>query len=70
MRTLVLVSLTMMLSGCFGVGEPPVETRPLCDGTADLRTEHAAALAEDGGPQSRSTGRALIATMDAGCGDW
>jgi hypothetical protein len=28
-------------------------------------TAHAAALAEDGGPRSLTTGRALIATYDA-----
>lgn len=69
MRMLALGMLGMILTGCFGAGTPPAESPPLCEGTADLRTRHAAALAEDGGPASRSTGRALIATMDAGCAD-
>lgn len=67
MRMLVLGMLGMILTGCSAA--LPVESPPLCEGTADLRTQHAAALAEDGGPASRSTGRALIATMDAGCAD-
>lgn len=69
MRMGLWVILTMILAGCFGAGEEPVESRPLCDGTADLRTDHAAALAVDGGPLSRATGRDLIATIDAGCDD-
>lgn len=69
MRMLVALTLPMIVSGCFGAGTAPVESPPLCAGTADLRTRHAAALAEDGGPDSLSTGRALIATLDAGCAD-
>lgn len=69
MRTWAGLIPTMMLAGCFGAGEAPVSSPPLCEGTAALRTDHAAALARDGGPLSRSTGRALIATLDAGCGD-
>lgn len=69
MRILGALSLPMILSGCFGAGIQAVESPPLCAGTADLRTRHAAALAEDGGAASLSTGRALIATLDAGCGD-
>lgn len=56
--------LLMMLNGC-GTG-PSGEA--VCDGTSSARTAHAAALVVDGGPQSRSTGRALIALVDAGCG--
>lgn len=69
MRILVLGMLGMILTGCLGAGTPPVESPPLCRETADLRTRHAAALVEDGGPLSRSTGRGLIATLDAGCAD-
>lgn len=69
MRMLVRLTPALIVTGCFGAGQVPVESRPLCEGTADLRTEHAAALAEDGGPASMSTGRALIATLDAGCED-
>jgi hypothetical protein len=32
-----------------------------------LRASHAAALAVDGNPAAMSTGRALIATIDAAC---
>lgn len=69
MRTLAVVSLMMIVSGCVGAGQVPVESRPLCDRTADLRIEHAVALAEDGARASMSTGRALIATIDAYCLD-
>lgn len=68
MRILAMAILMMMLAGCWSGAREPVESRPLCDGTEQLRTDHAAALAADGGPRSRSTGRALIATVDAGCG--
>lgn len=44
-------------------------TSAICDGSLDLRTNHAAALYADGGPLSQRTGAALIATLDAGCGD-
>lgn len=69
MRTLATLTLTMILSGCFGAGVDPAASRPLCDGTAEDRTAHAAALAADGGPLSRATGRVLIARIDAGCGE-
>ena len=67
MRILVLVMLTMTVSGCWRGASAPVESRPLCEGTDRLRTDHAAALAVDGGPRSVTTGRALIASIDAGC---
>lgn len=40
----------------------------ICDGTAQARTEHAAALAVDAGATSLITGYKLIKTIDAGCG--
>lgn len=64
MRMCLGVILTMMLTGCFG---GPV-SEAVCDGTAASRTAHAAALVVDGGPQSRATGRTLIAQVDSGCG--
>ncbi|PQO23065.1 hypothetical protein C2I36_09810 [Rhodobacteraceae bacterium WD3A24] len=57
--------LPLIASGC--AGGALVDQRELCAGTKELRPDHAAALAEDGGPRSVVTGRRLIATMDAGC---
>ena len=67
MRILVLVTLMMMLGGCWRGASAPVDDRPICEGTERERTEHAAALARDGGPESQRTGRVLIARIDAGC---
>ena len=63
---LVMAILPMILSGCAAgaIGNGAA----LCDGTRAARTAHAAALVVDGGLQSRATGRALIARVDAGCG--
>lgn len=66
MRTLAVVILTMTLSGC---ATGAVNEAAICDGTAATRTAHAAALVVDAGAQSRATGRALIARLDAACGD-
>jgi hypothetical protein len=41
----------------------------ICDGTAATRTAHAAALAEDGGDLSVTTGARLIRQIDAACRD-
>ena len=41
----------------------------ICDGSFDIRTDHAAALFADGGPLSQKTGAALIGSLDAGCQD-
>lgn len=69
MRILALVILMMTLAGCWRGASAPVESPPLCDGTEAERTAHAAALARDGGPESRRTGRVLIARIDAGCAE-
>ena len=55
----------LTLSGC--VNGPSAAA--ICDGSTGLRTDHAAALVADGGPISKQTGRALIAGIDAGCGE-
>ena len=68
MRTFLMVMLSMMVSGCFGAGNDLIDDATLCDRTAAATTIHSAALAEDGQPRSRSTGRTLIALLDAGCG--
>ena len=56
--------LMLPLSGC-GIG---LSQSALCDGTAQSRTAHAAALVADGGPHSMATGALLIQQIDAGCG--
>jgi hypothetical protein len=43
-------------------------TDAICAGTEAARTEHAAALAHDGGDLSVITGAHLIRLVDAGCG--
>jgi hypothetical protein len=65
MRLPMILALTMCASGCASVAPSPAA---ICDGTAVLRTDHAAALAQDGGPRSMETGARLIRVMDAGCG--
>lgn len=55
--------LTLPLSGC----ATAPSTSAICDGTVQSRTDHAAALAADGGPLSLVTGAFLIQQIDAGC---
>jgi len=55
--------LTLPVTGCVSVAS----TDAVCDGTEAARTEHAAALADDGGPLSVVTGARLIRLIDAGC---
>jgi hypothetical protein len=56
--------LTLPASGCVSVASGEA----ICAGTEQARTEHAAALAHDGGPISVVTGARLIRMIDAGCG--
>lgn len=42
----------------------------VCEATIQYRRALAGALIEDGGPNSLSAGRNIIAVLDAGCGDW
>ena len=65
-RLMQLGLCLMLLSGCATV--PSSEA--ICDGTAQSRTAHAAALVADGGPQSLVTGALLIQQIDAGCDAW
>jgi hypothetical protein len=44
-----------------------VSGNAICGATEQARTEHAAALADDGGPLSLVTGARLIRLIDAGC---
>lgn len=55
--------LTLLLSGC----ATAPSTSAICDGTVQSRTDHAEALAADGGPLSLVTGAFLIQQIDAGC---
>lgn len=64
MRLGLIPILMLPLSGC-GIG---LNQSAICDGTAQSRTAHAAALVADGGPQSMVTGALLIQQIDAGCG--
>jgi len=57
------LTLTLPASGC-GIA---VSADAICAGTETARTEHAAALADDGGPLSLVTGARLIRLIDAGC---
>jgi len=61
---LVLLMPLLLLNGC---GNVP-STNAICDGTAQSRTNHAAALAADGGSLSLVTGALLIQQIDSGCG--
>lgn len=53
------------VTGCVSVAS----NGAICDGTKSARTDHAAALAQDGGDLSVVTGAHLIRLLDAGCGD-
>lgn len=59
------MTLTFFVTGCVS----GVSVSALCDGTREKRSDHAAALAEDGGPRSVVTGVNLIRSLDAGCND-
>jgi hypothetical protein len=62
-RSTVIVVLMMTVTGC----AIAVSDRAICDGTRQSRTEHAAALAKDGGALSVVTGAHLIRQIDAAC---
>lgn len=63
MKRLILLASLSLVSGCMSVGSGDA----ICAGTDVSRTEHAAALALDGGPQSVVTGAVLIRQIDAAC---
>ena len=58
----ITIALTVVTGCAKGVSDSA-----LCAGTAHATTEHAAALAEDGGARSLVTGAFLIRQLDAGC---
>ena len=65
MKCAACLTLTLPLIGCVSAGSADA----ICAGTEAARTEHAKALADDGGPQSLVTGARLIQLVDAGCND-
>ena len=64
MRLLMILALITFVTGCAREAASPAA---ICDGSAALRTDHAAALAQDAGPLSVATGARLIRALDAGC---
>jgi hypothetical protein len=62
-RWAACLMLTLPVTGCVSA----VSGDAICAGTEQARTEHAAALASDGGPLSLVTGARLIQILDAGC---
>ena len=65
MKELSLLMLLTLTSGCVSAAN----NAAVCDGSRAARTDHAAALVQDGGPRSLVTGAALIGLIDAGCAD-
>jgi hypothetical protein len=64
MRSGACLTLMLLVSGCASA----VSDRAICDGTIADRSAHAAALAQDGGDLSVTTGQVLIQKLDAACG--
>lgn len=62
-RSTAIVALMMTVTGC----AIEVNDSAICDGTRQSRTEHATALAKDGGALSVVTGAHLIRQIDAAC---
>jgi hypothetical protein len=56
--------LTLPTIGCVSAAN----TDAVCVGTETASSEHARALADDGGPLSTVSGAYLIRLLDAGCG--
>jgi hypothetical protein len=63
MQNLLAMILLFFVSGCVSA----VSSNAICDATSAIRTEHAAALAADGGDKSVVTGARLINSIDAAC---
>lgn len=57
------LTLMLLVTGCMNVAND----KAICDGTKIARTDHAAALAQDGGNTSVVTGAYLIQLLDKGC---
>lgn len=68
MRLSLALALMLPVSGCVSAANEPIGELPaLCDDTYQLRTDHAAALADDGGDRSVVTGAALLSRTDGAC---
>lgn len=65
MRRTMILSLLSFGTGCASVAVSPAA---ICDGTAQARTDHAAALAVSVDDRAVVTGARLIRLLDAGCG--
>ena len=56
----------LSVSGC---SNEVISERAVCEGTLLARSDHARALALDGGVNAMETGITLIKLLDAGCQD-
>lgn len=65
MQRLMILMMTLSLTGCGVFPSSPA----ICEGTLEDRKAHAAALVEDGGPQSRRSGLRLLTRLKAGCAE-
>jgi hypothetical protein len=63
MKWTLAMILILLGAGC----TKEVSQAAICDATAASRTDHAAALAADGGDRSVVTGALLIRQIDAAC---
>ena len=61
-RWIAPLTLTMLAAGCVSVSPAAI-----CDGTAQVRTDHAAALAQTADDAVALTGARLVELIDAGC---
>lgn len=64
-RLTLVMTLAFCATGCVNAAS----NKAVCDGSKQARTDHAAALAQDGGVLSTVTGARLIRLIDAGCAD-
>lgn len=65
MRFLTLALLMTSVSGCAAW----LNERALCDGTKELRRNHAGGLLIDGGPVSIATGELTLTALKEGCAE-
>lgn len=63
MKQIIILTLTLLMSGCANVSATAI-----CSGTVGDRDALTLALLEDGGPKSKTAGANLISKLDAGCG--
>lgn len=63
---LISLTATMLVSSC---GIVKVSSPAVCDGTQRYRGAHADAILAEGAGRVLITGAALIAAIDAACGD-